>query len=134
MTQREAKRRIVLILEHEPSWVAEFASASGIFAWPLFVWLTDDVTVNGWAWLLPLFGLLFGPTRMGLLFSLKPETRVAAAIAGFIWWSWIIISLFSMRGIVPAHAGYLVPLIADLLTVAKFSVTAAHARRQYVTS
>lgn len=127
MSPRKAGRRIALIMEFEPSWIAEFMCAAGILLWSAFTY-GDAFTVRGWAWCMPIIGLAFGPARMALLFRLDPLPRVLAAAMSFVWWAWLTLSLFEAFGRVPTLGAFAALAMGDLLTVGKFSIAALRHR------
>ena len=124
------RARIVLILQYEPSWFAEFMSALGISAWSVLSWFTDDYRIHGWEWLMPGIGILFGPLRAWLLFHLDPAPRVVAAAAGAVWWGWLAYSMWKVWGAVPGESGLGALFVGDMLTLMKFSLAAVLAERE----
>lgn len=124
MTLKTAQRRVMIIMQYEPSWFAECMSALGIFLWGAFALLTDDYDVTGMACIMPLFCLVLGPTRIAVLFSLRPEFRVLVACIGFVFWVVVASSLHHRSGFLPAEGMAVALAFGDVLTVGKFSLVA----------
>lgn len=118
------RQRVGLMLEFEPSWFAEAMSATGIFWWAAFALLSDDFDMHASAYVMPCLGLVAGPLRAALLFRLNPMPRVAAAAAGFVWWTTLLAGLMHQYGSVPMEGACLALMVGDALTVAKFSIWA----------
>jgi hypothetical protein len=124
MTTERAVRRIVMIMQYEPSWFAEVMSATGLFLWAVFAFMTDDYDVTGPACILPALCILFGPIRTAALFSLQAQWRVLAAIVAGAFWISIWSSLFTRSGFLPVHGIVIGVLLGDALTIGKFSLVA----------
>lgn len=119
--------RIALILQYEPSWIAECVSAVGITSWSVLSWYTDMYRLQGWDWFMPGVGIVFGPLRAFLLFHLTLVPRSLAAAAGAVWWAWLYYSMELVWGPVPGEAGFAALFVGDILTAAKFSYSTLHA-------
>ena len=129
MTMSKALRRVIFIIQYEPSWFAECMSATGLFFWAVFAFITDDFIKTDTALLLPLFGCLLGPARLLILFGLRAELRVFFAMTNFLVWVVLFDGLFRRYGIVPAEGLIIGVALGDVLTVGKFSLVAQQARR-----
>ena len=115
------RQRIGLILDYEPTWSPEFGSGLAIFLWSVACFATADYSIRGEAWIMPSFGLLFGPLRWVLLVRVWYGPRVLVAAVASIWWGWIISALYVHYGVVPAMGAVAGVLSMDLYTMARFS-------------
>lgn len=128
--------RAQLILNHEPSWFAEFTSGLGVVGWSALALLTDDYAVTGWAAVQPCLGLLFGCWRVATLIrvfvklELNLMARVLFSGIGFVWWLWLTALLIQHSGPLPGEGPFAAWAIAEVLTVLKFSMLVAQEQRR----
>ncbi len=125
MPRLPLRRLLGLLLTYEPSWFLEFTGGLGMVLWSLFAYLTDDLAIHGWGWIVPATGFfLLGPCRVTLILAFRRHypLRVAAAFAGASWWGYLYIASLHTTGIIPQQGMMLSLITGDVLTLARFSI------------
>ena len=117
--------RVRFLLNFEPTWFPEFSAALAITVWGWGAWWTDEFTVSFTGYAIAAFCMAFGVVRWLMLLRLWWGPRALAAIVSAAFWAWVLAGLLTRFGMVPSLGQTCGILVADMLTLARFSLPCA---------